>query len=147
MLLQNEAYVLPPIKATWSKQQDKQHKNKKIVNVHQSVKECVVQNVRQSLNWNRSIIKKQKNGDFYEHGHAFTTANESNNVVVVDTNVTANISFAIGTNTKTIPVCKWCSGLGHSYHSSRKCGKNKYVLAALAAKAAEEKKENGELKK
>jgi len=29
MLLQNEAYVLPPVEATWSKQQDKQHLNKK----------------------------------------------------------------------------------------------------------------------
>jgi len=60
MLLQNEAYVLPPIKATWSKQQDKQCKNEKFVNVHQSVKECIVQNVRQSLNWNGSIMKRQR---------------------------------------------------------------------------------------
>jgi len=60
MLLQNEAYVLPPIKATWSKQQDKQCKNEKFANVHQSVKECIVQNVRQSLNWNGSIIKRQR---------------------------------------------------------------------------------------
>jgi len=30
MLLQNEDYVLSPIEATWSKQQDKQRLNKKI---------------------------------------------------------------------------------------------------------------------
>jgi len=71
-------------------------------------------------------------------------ANESSNVVVIDTNVTANIVFAMRTNTKTIPVCKWCSRPGHSYCSSRKCDKNKYVLAALAAKAAKEEK-SGEL--
>jgi len=41
MLLQNEGYVLPPVKATWSKQQDKQHKNKKIVKIHQGVKERI----------------------------------------------------------------------------------------------------------
>jgi len=29
MLLQNEDYILSPIEATWSKQQDKQRKNKK----------------------------------------------------------------------------------------------------------------------
>jgi len=46
-------------------------------------------------------------------------------------------------NTNTIPVCKSCLKPGHKYRSSRQCGKNKYVLAALAAaataKAAEEK--------
>ena len=105
---------------------------------------CAKHKAKLELEWINNK-KAKKNGDFYEHGHAFTTANESSNVIVVDTNGTANISFAMATNTKTIPVCKWCSRPGHSYHSSRKCGKNKYVLAALAAKAAEEKN-SGELK-
>jgi len=48
MLLQNEGYVLPPVEATWSKQQDKQRKNKKFVKIHQVVKECIVPNARQN---------------------------------------------------------------------------------------------------
>jgi len=58
VLLKNDAYVLPPIEATWSKQQDKQHKNNFWGKVHQNVKECTVQNERQNLNWNKSIIPR-----------------------------------------------------------------------------------------
>ncbi len=81
--------------------------------------------------------KAKKNGDFYKHGHAFTTANKLSNVVVIDANVTTNVTFAMGMNTNTIPVCKSCLKPGHKYRSSRQCGKNKYVLAALAAAAKE----------
>ncbi len=143
MLLQNEEYVLPPIKATWSKQQDKQHNNKK---VHENTPRCkgmCCAKRKAKLELERINNKKaKKNGDFFKHGHAFATANESSNVVVVvERNVTTNITFAMGTDTNTIPVCKWCSRPGHSYCSSNKCGKNKYVLAALAAAAAEKTKE------
>jgi len=88
--------------------------------------------------------KAKKNGDFYKHGHAFTTANETSNNAIVGENVMVNDTPATITNpTTTVPVCKSCLRPGHKYCSSRKCGKNKYVLAALAAaataKAAEEK--------
>ena len=79
---------------------------------------CAKHKAKFELEWINNK-KAKKNGDFYEHGHAFTTTNESPNVVVVDTNVTANISFAIGTDTNTdtntIPICKWCSRPGHKY--------------------------------
>jgi len=80
--------------------------------------------------------KARKNGDFYIHGHAFTTANEMNNVVAVEVSEATNVLFAIGTDINIMPVCKWCTKPGHSCHSSRQCGKNKYVLAALAVAAA-----------
>jgi len=80
--------------------------------------------------------KAKKNGDFYKHGYTFTTANKLSNVVIIDANMATNVTFAIGTSTNTIPVCKSCLKPGHKYPSSRQCGTNKYVLAALAAAAA-----------
>ena len=83
--------------------------------------------------------KAKKNWDFYKHGHAFTTANETSNNVIVDENVAMNNTLATITNpTTTVPVCKSCLWPGHKYCSSRQYHKNKYYLAALAAAKANE---------
>jgi len=111
-------------------------KTKRFGKVHQKEKvmHCAKWKAKLKLEWINN--SKAKNGDFYRHGHAFSTANEINNVVVHELSNTTNVTFAIGTNTNTVPVCKWCTKPGHSHCSLRQCGKNKYVLAALAAEAA-----------
>jgi len=55
----------------------------------------------------------------YRHGHAFTTAKEMNNIVVIEASETTNVTFAIGTNANAAPVCKWCTKPGHSCCSSQ----------------------------
>jgi len=110
MLLQNEGYVLPPVKATWSKQQDKQCKNKKICENTPRCKGMCCAKCKAKLELERINNKwAKKNGDFYKHGHAFTTANETSNNAIVDENVAMNNTHATMTNpTTTVPVCKSC---------------------------------------
>jgi len=145
MLLQNEDYILSPIEATWSKQQDKQRKNKKIRESTPRCKGMRCAKHKAKLELERINNKRaKKNGDFYEHGHAFKTANEVNDEATVDENVVINDTHPAAKNTtETVPVCKSCLKPGHKYRSSRQCGKNKYYLAALAAAAAAKANEEG----
>ena len=106
---------------------------------------CAKHKAKLELEWINNKWAK-KNGDFYKHGHAFTTANETSNNANVDENVAVNNTHATMTNpTTTVPVCKSCLWPGHRYCSSRQCYKNKYYLAALAAAAAAKANEEGKV--
>jgi len=129
------------------KQQDKQHLNKKIRESTPKCKGMHCAKRKAKLELEQINNKKaKKNGDFYKHGHAFTTANESSKDVIVNENVMINDTVATATMvTTTVPVCKSCLRPGHKYHSSRQCGKNKYYLAALAAAADAKANDNGKV--
>jgi len=137
LLLQKDNYILSPIKATWSKQQDKQRKNKKARESTPRCKGMRCAKRKAKLELERINNKRaKKNGDFYEHGHAFKSAIETSDNATVDENVVVvNTQPAATKSTVTVPVCKSCLRPGHKYRSSRQCGKNKYYLAALAMAA------------